>query len=148
MTILTVRANDTATAMEEIVEKLGTESYILDTKKVGNEMLIKATNNPVKKSKVQSRNIKALTGKFSDMISGELGDNFSPSAKQPRLRKQIRKGETREYSSGIVDEFSFKDMRSELKNLRHLLDGMILTDMAGLSPNLQSTTKVKLQKRY
>ena len=44
MTILTVRANDTASAMEEIVEKLGTESYILDTKKVGNEMLIKATN--------------------------------------------------------------------------------------------------------
>ncbi len=50
MTILTVRANDTATAMDEIVRKLGTDSYIIDTKKVGNEMLVKATNNPVKKT--------------------------------------------------------------------------------------------------
>ena len=36
MTIITVRANDTATAMDEIVEKLGTEAYILDTKKENN----------------------------------------------------------------------------------------------------------------
>ena len=46
MTIITVRANDTATAMDEIVEKLGTEAYILDTKKVGNEMLVKELKRP------------------------------------------------------------------------------------------------------
>ena len=46
MTIITVRANDTATAMDEIVEKLGAEAYILDTKKVGNEMLVKQLISP------------------------------------------------------------------------------------------------------
>ena len=39
MTVLTVKAQDTATAMEEIVEKLGKDSFIIGTKKIGNEIL-------------------------------------------------------------------------------------------------------------
>ena len=38
MTILTVKAQDTATAMEEIVEKLGKDSFIIGTKKIGNSV--------------------------------------------------------------------------------------------------------------
>ena len=34
MTVLTVRAQDTATAMEEIVEKLGKDSLLLEQKKL------------------------------------------------------------------------------------------------------------------
>ena len=48
MTVLTVKAQDTATAMEEIVEKLGKDSFIIGTKKIGNEILVKATNSPKK----------------------------------------------------------------------------------------------------
>ena len=44
MTVLTIRAQDTATAMDEIVEKLGKDSFIIGTKKIGNEILVKATN--------------------------------------------------------------------------------------------------------
>ena len=33
MTVLTIRAQDTATAMDEIVEKLGKDSFIMGTKK-------------------------------------------------------------------------------------------------------------------
>ena len=33
MTVLTVKAQDTATAMEEIVEKLGKDSFIIGTKR-------------------------------------------------------------------------------------------------------------------
>ena len=36
MTVLTVKAQDTATAMEEIVEKLGKDSFIIWTKKISN----------------------------------------------------------------------------------------------------------------
>ena len=39
MTVLTIRAQDTATAMDEIVEKLGKDSFIIGTKKIGNEIL-------------------------------------------------------------------------------------------------------------
>ena len=38
MTVLTIRAQDTATAMDEIVEKLGKDSFIIGTKKIGNEI--------------------------------------------------------------------------------------------------------------
>ena len=54
MTVLTVKAQDTATAMEEIVEKLGKDSFIIGTKKIGNEILVKATNSP-KKQHIQNR---------------------------------------------------------------------------------------------
>ena len=53
MTVLTVKAQDTATAMEEIVEKLGKDSFIIGTRKIGNEILVKATNTP--KKMVQSK---------------------------------------------------------------------------------------------
>ena len=71
MTVLTVRAQDTATAMEEIVEKLGKDSYIVGTKKIGNEMLVKAPNNPKKINKT----IKKGSERFNNLISKELENN-------------------------------------------------------------------------
>ena len=55
MTVLTVKAQDTATAMEEIVEKLGKDSFIIGTKKIGNEILVKATNSPKKTTHSKKR---------------------------------------------------------------------------------------------
>ena len=144
MTILTVRANDTASAMEEIVEKLGTESYILDTKKVGNEMLIKATNNPIKKPRIG----KGSHQKFSNMMSKELNSKLSGTDLVSRKDKKTRSGSLSQFSSqnDIDTTRIVQEMGLELQALRNALDGMVLTDMAGLSPNLQSTTKVRLQK--
>ena len=45
MPTLTVSADDSATAMEEIVQKLGENSYILSTEKTGGKIHIKATND-------------------------------------------------------------------------------------------------------
>ena len=144
MTILTVRANDTASAMEEIVEKLGTESYILDTKKVGNEMLIKATNNPIKKPRIG----KGSHQNFSKMMSKELNSKLSGTDLVSRKDKKTRSDTLSQFSSqNDIDTASIvQEMGLELQALRNALDGMVLTDMAGLSPNLQSTTKVRLQK--
>ena len=144
MTILTVRASDTASAMEEIVEKLGTESYILDTKKVGNEMLIKATNNPIKKPRIG----KGSHQNFSKMMSKELNSKLSGADLVSRKDKKTRSDTLSQFSSqNDIDTASIvQEMGLELQALRNALDGMVLTDMAGLSPNLQSTTKVRLQK--
>ena len=142
MTILTVRANDTATAMEEIVEKLGTESYILDTKKVGNEMLVKATNNPGKKPKAEKR----LPHNFSNMMSKELSDKLSGGNDMVCKGKETGIKTASQFSSQNNSGLTgLEQLGTELQALRSALDGMVLTDMAGLSPNLQSTTKVKLQ---
>ena len=69
MTVLTVKAQDTATAMEEIVEKLGKDSFIIGTQKIGNEILVKATNNP-KKATHTKQNLNKKT--FNKIISKEL----------------------------------------------------------------------------
>ena len=143
MTIITVRANDTAAAMDEIVEKLGTESYILDTKKVGNEMLVKATNKPVKKS----RQGKPMAHNFSNMMSKELSSKLSGKIKNEFQKNPDKVALTNQFESqGNVDQISLKEMGLELKALRRTLADMVLTDTAGLSPNLQSTTKIKLQR--
>ena len=60
MTVLTIRAQDTATAMDEIVEKLGKDSFIIGTKKIGNEILVKAQINQKKKSNLKRKLIKNL----------------------------------------------------------------------------------------
>ena len=71
MTVLTVKAQDTATAMEEIVEKLGKDSFIIGTKKIGNEILVKATNSPKKTTHSKQNSNKT----FNRMISKELNQS-------------------------------------------------------------------------
>ncbi len=138
MTVLTVRAQDTATAMEEIVEKLGKDSYIVGTKKIGNEMLVKATNNPKKINKT----IKKGSERFNNIISKELENNttFEENNFKKNYDDTVTKNLVNQKSKDI-----FKEMSTEFKELKNFLNGMVITDMAGLSPNLKNTAKVKLQ---
>ena len=71
MTVLTVKAQDTATAMEEIAEKLGKDSFIIGTKKIGDEILVKATNSPKK----TAHSKKNLNKTFNRIISKELNQS-------------------------------------------------------------------------
>ena len=85
MTVLTVKAQDTATAMEEIVEKLGKDSFIIGTKKIGNEILVKATNSP--KKTIHSK--QNLNQKFNKMISKELNQSSVSSLGNKLTQAQI-----------------------------------------------------------
>ena len=141
MTVLTIRAQDTATAMDEIVEKLGKDSFIIGTKKIGNEILVKATNKPKKEIKPQ----KKVNQKFDEMISKEL----NVSSPLSTLKKDIstnKRGSNERLDLGYLNDDKINKLNSEFKALKKQLNGMILTDMAGLSPNLRNTTKVKLQE--
>ena len=140
MTVLTVKAQDTATAMEEIVEKLGKDSFIIGTKKIGNEILVKATNSP-KKTLHSKQNINK---KFNRMISKELNQSSFSSLGNNSHNGIDDKGEN--FSVNNFGEKALKEFRAEFKGLRDQLNGMVLTDMAGLSPNLKSTVKINLQK--
>ena len=141
MTVLTIRAQDTATAMDEIVEKLGKDSFIIGTKKIGNEILVKATNKPKKEIKPQ----KKVNQKFDEMISKEL----NVSSPLSTLKKELstnKRGSNERLDLGYLNDDKINKLNSEFKALKKQLNGMILTDMAGLSPNLRNTTKVKLQE--
>ena len=140
MTVLTVKAQDTANAMEEIVEKLGKDSFIIETKKIGNEILVKATNSPKK----TTHSKKNLNKTFNRIISKELNQS-SVSSLGNNLHNKIDDKEDK-FSISNFGEKALKEFRAEFKDLRDQLNGMVLTDMAGLSPNLKSTIKINLQK--
>ena len=140
MTVLTIRAQDTATAMDEIVEKLGKDSFIIGTKKIGNEILVKATNKPKKEIKPQ----KKVNQKFDEMISKEL--NVSSPLSTLKDISTNKRGSNERLDLGYLKDDKINKLNSEFKALKKQLNGMILTDMAGLSPNLRNTTKVKLQE--
>ena len=140
MTVLTIRAQDTATAMDEIIEKLGKDSFIIGTKKIGNEILVKATNKPKKENKPQ----KKVNQKFDEIISKELNVS-SPLSTFKKDISTKKRGNNEKLDIGYLNEDKINNLNSEFKALKKQLNGMILTDMAGLSPNLRNTTKVKLQ---
>ena len=142
MTVLTIRAQDTATAMDEIVEKLGKDSFIIGTKKIGNEILVKATNKPKKEIKPQ----KKVNQKFDEMISKELNVSSPLSTLKKDISTNKRGSNERLDDLGYLNDDKINKLNSEFKALKKQLNGMILTDMAGLSPNLRNTTKVKLQE--
>ena len=47
MATITIMANDSSSAMDQIVQKLGPEALIISTKNRGGKVEIKATNEPI-----------------------------------------------------------------------------------------------------
>ena len=141
MTVLTVKAQDTATAMEEIVEKLGKNSFIIGTKKIGNEILVKATNNP--KKEITSKNNKKE--KFEEIISKEFMESSLTSSVEKKFLKKTNENNTKDFNISL-NEKVIQKLSSDFNDLKDQLNSMILTDMAGLSPNLRSAVKIRLQK--
>ena len=53
MSIYKFLASDSASAMEEVVKKLGPDALIISTSKKGNKVEIEATNNISKQQKIR-----------------------------------------------------------------------------------------------
>ena len=145
MPTLTVSADDSATAMEEIVQKLGENSYILSTEKTGGKIHIKATNDikpeigrPALKRKkafqnamtLADRNLAPVNGTQNDMVlepnivamSGDaITKNITSEA--ARQKNSGKKGNG-DYSTSIGE---LEKLETRLNKITHMLDGMILT---------------------
>ena len=145
MPTLTVSADDSATAMEEIVQKLGENSYILSTEKTGGKIHIKATNDikpeigrPALKRKkafqnamtLADSNLAPVNGTENDMVlepnivamSGDaITKNITSKAAQ---QTSIQKNGNSDYSTRIGE---LEKLETRLNKITHMLDGMILT---------------------
>ncbi|MEC8029476.1 MAG: hypothetical protein VX167_02155, partial [Pseudomonadota bacterium] len=141
MPTLTVSADDSATAMEEIVQKLGENSYILSTEKTGGKIHIKATNDikpeigrPALKRKKAFQN--ALTRADSNLAPLNIAQNdmvlepnivsMSNSAETKNITSEVarRKNSNGNYSTSIGE---LEKLETRLNKITHMLDGMILT---------------------
>ena len=131
--------------MEEIVQKLGENSYILSTEKTGGKIHIKATNDikpeigrPALKRKkafqnamtLADRNLAPVNGTQNDMVlepnivamSGDaITKNITSEA--ARQKNSGKKGNG-DYSTSIGE---LEKLETRLNKITHMLDGMILT---------------------
>ena len=145
MPTLTVSADDSATAMEEIVQKLGEDSYILSTEKTGGKIHIKATNDikpeigrPALKRKKAFQD--AMTRADNNLAPVDLVQKdialepniVSMSGATPAKNNTSNTAQTAGAKHNATGDYSprigeLEKLETRLNKITHMLDGMILT---------------------
>ena len=148
MTTITITANDSSSAMDQIVQKLGPEALIISTKNRGGKVEIKATNEAItdlKKPKVETE-----TGDFSDLIRRRMPriGNSGRRAVQKFGKRRAFNADSVEKISAVNDGYGEEvhDIKSQLNSLRSMLSGMVITDTSGLNDNLGQSSAVQLRQ--
>ena len=143
MTTYKFIASDSASAMEEVVKKLGPDALIISTSKKGNKVEIEASNNFSDKHKR-----KDFQSNFSDVLHSKI-DSLREKQKNRIYNRETNNFDTREfrnrsdnqhYSSEIVK------VREQIKHLQSMLSGMVITDEKGLNEKTGSSVSLKLRQ--
>ena len=146
---ITVTALDSATAMEEVVKRLGNDALIVSTRRVGSHIEIVATNDEIVSGKRQDQSKqKNLTdsANFSDLLKSKLAhavDETSSDIVSPRNKHEVLKAirdelrfledimdetsENKRNSNTVVDAFRFAGLSKRLKSDLPNLDTTIST---------------------
>ena len=130
MPTLTVQANDTATAMEEIWDKLGPDAMIVSTKKRQGRVVMEAT------TEVANTSTTPLAAEpFKEIFSAKVLDD--PAAARAK-------------AANAPSLPSVKDdlvrFQKDITRLESLLSGLIITDLDGINPDLNGSTRIRLQQ--
>jgi flagellar biosynthesis GTPase FlhF len=129
---VTVTAADTATAMDEIWDRLGPDAMIVSTKKQHGKIVMEATTDLVAKPAEPAR---ASAAEFGTLFTNQM------ISKAPR-----QSTDTASPAKGMTHQSELACLRRDLANLQDMLAGMVLTDLDGLNPVLAPSTRVTLQR--
>ena len=143
MTTYKFLASDSASAMEEVIKKLGPDALIISTSKRGNKVEIEATNNFSDEKKR-----KGIQGNFSDVLHSKI--DFL----REKQRNRIYSRETSEFDisdgrNSSIDQNQSSEMvkvREQIKHLQNMLSGMVITDEKGLNEKTGSAVSLKLRQ--
>ena len=143
MTTYKFLASDSASAMEEVVKKLGPDALIISTSKRGNKVEIEATNNLSNHQKQKDN-----TGNFSDILHSKI--DFL----REKQRNRIYNKTSNDYDAGntgttLVNQNQSSEMvkvREQIKDLQNMLSGMVITDEKGLNEQTGNSVSLKLRK--
>ena len=129
---VTVTAADTATAMDEIWDRLGPDAMIVSTKKQHGRIVMEATTEVATMPDEPARASAARFGTlFTKQMIGKAPchetDNTSPA-------------------ESITHQHELAGIRRNLAVLQDMLTGMVLTDPDGINPALMPSTRVTLQR--
>lgn len=153
MTTITVTAADTAQAMDKIVERLGEDALILETVKRNGRIEMIATDN-VEETEAENP-APAAPRPTSEALSGldiEIGGSgFTDLFDQQMINTVRDRGNaptsTADHLVGRAIEASENlDILTELRSIKQMLDGMMITRPDGLDVTLGHAAPVRLHQ--
>ena len=150
MTTLTIQATDTASAMDEIAEKLGDDALILSTTKKNGMIIMRATNG----ADLPSPSHKQPTSSFAQMYDAGLSNSlpgkprvFADSPTNKALNNSLAVNQTSTADSvqrAMLEAISL--MADRVDRLDQKLSGMMLTGPNGVNAELQDSTPLQLSR--
>ena len=132
MPTITVQAADSATAMDEIWEKLGPDAMIISTSKRNGRIVMEATTESTKPAIAPS-----VEAGFSDIFKGQM------LAKPAVTAKAGASGQMPATAAGAAD---IAGLRRDITQMQNMLSGLVLTDLNGVNPSLSASTRLELQR--
>ena len=143
MTTYKFLASDSASAMEEVVKKLGPDALIVSTSKRGNKVEIEATNSFSKQ-----QNKKDIGDNFSDVLHSKI--DFL----REKQRNRIYSRTSNEFDASNSGNSSIKQnqpsemvkLQGQIKHLQNMLSGMVITDEKGLNEKTGNSISLKLRQ--
>lgn len=129
MSKLTVKAMDTATAMDEIVNKLGPDAVILSTSKIDGKIVMEAASG------TQPTQGRLMNEKqFSNILSEKMIDTPGKNKTNPGLEKMLPTAK------------EIQSLQSQMSQIQKMLSGLFITDLDGVNQDLSSNSRVILQQ--
>ena len=143
MTTYKFLASDSASAMEEVVKKLGPDALIVSTSKRGNKVEIEATNSFSSQQKQ-----KDVRDNFSDVLHSKI--DFL----REKQRNRIYSRTSNEYDASnsgnsLINQNQSSEMvklQGQIKHLQNMLSGMVITDEKGLNEKTGNSISLKLRQ--
>ena len=143
MTTYKFLASDSASAMEEVVKKLGPDALIVSTSKRGNKVEIEATNDFSTQQKQ-----KDIRDNFSDVLHSKI--DFL----REKQRNRIYSRTSNEFDASNSGNSSINQNQSsemvklqgQIKHLQNMLSGMVITDEKGLNEKTGNSISLKLRQ--
>ena len=143
MTTYKFLASDSASAMEEVVKKLGPDALIVSTSKRGNKVEIEATN-----SLSRQQNQKDIRDNFSDVLHSKI--DFLREKQRNRIYSRTsNEFDASNSGNSLINQNQSSEMvklQGQIKHLQNMLSGMVITDEKGLNEKTGNSISLKLRQ--
>ena len=143
MTTYKFLASDSASAMEEVVKKLGPDALIVSTSKRGNKVEIEATN-----SFSRQQNQKDIRDNFSDVLHSKI--DFLREKQRNRIYSRTsNEFDASNSGNSLINQNQSSEMvklQGQIKHLQNMLSGMVITDEKGLNEKTGNSISLKLRQ--
>lgn len=151
MTTITVTAGDTAQAMDKIVERLGEDALILETVKRNGRIEMIATDDPEDAPAPPTAEQPAPTARAPLDLEIGAGAAFTDLFDQQMINRvrdrDARQASTAENLAGrAIKASDSRELLTELKSIRKMLNGMMITRPDGLEVTLGHAAPVRLHQ--